>query len=235
MKAVARAAPIVAVLALVAWLYLGGGIHYFSLESLRAHQAALEQMVERHPVETFLLYVGAYALVCAACLPLNLVATLAGGLMFGVWLGGVATVIGAGLGSVVAYYVVRTSLGAPLLAYAKRHGGALQKIVEGFGRNAFSYVLSLRLIPVFPFWMVSLAAGVASPPLAPYVGATVLGVIPGCFIYAGLGAGLAKAFASGEPLNLSIIFRPQIILPLVGLAALSLLPVAIQRLRASRS
>jgi uncharacterized membrane protein YdjX (TVP38/TMEM64 family) len=114
---------------------------------------------------------------------------------------------------------------------ADRRGGMLQKVIEGFGRNAFSYVLSLRLVPVFPFWLVSLAAGIASPPLWAYVLGTAVGIIPACFIYAGLGHGLGKTFASGEPVHLSTIFAPHIVWPLVGLAALSLLPPAITRFR----
>jgi uncharacterized membrane protein YdjX (TVP38/TMEM64 family) len=151
--------------------------------------------------------------------------------MFGPWIGGAATVVAGAVGSLGAYFAARTAFGAPLLKLAERRGGMLQKVVKGFGKDAFFYVLSLRLAPVFPFWLVSIAAGVASPPVWAFLLGTAIGIIPGCFIYAGLGSGLGKAFASGEPVHLSILFTPHIILPLVGLAVLSLAPVAVSRLR----
>ncbi|HET9160419.1 MAG TPA: VTT domain-containing protein [Caulobacteraceae bacterium] len=233
MKAWLRLAPVALILAVLAAIYLSGGAHYFTLASLRDHERTLEGLVERHPLGALALYMGAYAAVCALCLPFNLILTLAGGLMFGPWIGGAATVFAGGVGSLGAYYAARTAIGAPLLHMAERRGGTLKKAIEGFGRNAFSYVLSLRLIPIFPFWLVSVAAGVASPPIWAFLLGTMLGIIPACFIYAGLGSGLGKAFASGRPVTLDIIFAPHIIWPLVGLAVLSLAPAAAARLRKS--
>jgi uncharacterized membrane protein YdjX (TVP38/TMEM64 family) len=167
MKAVGRFAPLAVILIVLAALYFSGAGRYFTLASLRAHQLALLTLVHDHPIEALSLYMAAYATVCALCLPFNLVLTLAGGLMFGPWVATPATVVAGGVGSLGAYFAARTAFGGPLLRLAERQGGALQKIIKGFGRNAFSYVLSLRLIPVFPFWMVSVAAGVASPPIWP--------------------------------------------------------------------
>ena len=231
MKAVRSLAPLLVIVLLIAALYLSGAGRYFTLDSLRGHQQALENLVRDHPIESLALYMLAYGAVCALCLPFNLITTLAGGLMFGPWLGGAATVIAGTVGSLGAYFAAHSALGRPLLRMAEKRGGALQKAIEGFGKNAFAYVLSLRLVPVFPFWLVSLAAGVASPPVWTFVLGTAIGIIPGCFIYAGLGSGLGKAFASGEPVHLSVIFAPHILWPLVGLAALSLAPVIVARAR----
>jgi uncharacterized membrane protein YdjX (TVP38/TMEM64 family) len=231
MKAWMRLAPVAAILAVLLALYLSGASHYFTLQGLRDHELALEDLVRRHPVQALAFYMGTYAAVCALCLPFNLILTLAGGLMFGPWIGGGATVIAGAVGSLGAYYAARTAIGAPLLRMAEQRGGALHKAIEGFGRNAFSYVLSLRLIPIFPFWLVSVAAGVASPPIWTFFLGTMLGIIPACFIYAGLGSGLSKAFASGKPVSLELIFQPHIIWPLIGLAVLSLAPAAAARLR----
>jgi uncharacterized membrane protein YdjX (TVP38/TMEM64 family) len=233
MKTAGRFAPLAVILIALAALYFSPARHLFTLDSLRAHQLALQTLVHDHPVEALGLYMAAYATVCALCLPLNLVLTLAGGLMFGPWMATPATVVAGGVGSLGAYFAARTAFGGPLLRLAERRGGALQKVIQGFGRNAFSYVLSLRLIPVFPFWVVSVAAGVASPPIWSFLLATMLGIIPATFIYSGLGSGLGKAFASGEPVSLGVIFAPHVILPLIGLALLSLAPVAASRLRKS--
>lgn len=231
MKSLRQFAPLAVILLVVAVLIFSGAGRYFTLDSLRTHQAALQTLVHDHPLASVAVYMLAYAAICALCLPFNLVATLAGGFMFGTWMGGGTTVLAGMVGSLGAYYAARSAFGAPLRRMAERRGGMLQKVIEGFGRNAFSYVLSLRLVPVFPFWMVSVAAGIASPPVWSFALGTGLGIVPASFIYASLGSGLGKAFASGEPIHLSIIFAPTVILPLVGLAVLSLAPVLIGRLR----
>lgn len=235
MEAVRRFAPIAVIVLILAGLYLSGAERFFTLDALRTHYEQLQALTRAHPVITVLGFAGLYAACCAVCLPFNLILTLAGGLLFGTWVGGSATVVGAAIGSLGAYYAAHTAFGQPLRRYAERRGGSLQKIIDGFGQDAFSYVLSLRLVPVFPFWFVSLAAGIASPPLWAYVAGTAIGVIPACFIYAGLGAGLGKAFASGEPVSMSTIFSLHIVLPLMGLALLSVLPAAITRWRRARS
>jgi uncharacterized membrane protein YdjX (TVP38/TMEM64 family) len=231
MKALGRFAPLAVILVALVALYLSPARHLITLDSLRSHQLALQSLVAQHPMEALSLYMAAYATCCALCLPFNLVITLAGGLMFGPWVATPATVVAGGIGSLGAYFAARTAFAGPLLRLAERRGGALHKVVDGFGKNAFSYVLSLRLIPVFPFWVVSVAAGVVSPPIWSFVSATMLGIIPATFIYTGLGAGFGKAFASGQPVSLSVIFAPHVILPLLGLAVLSLAPVALARFR----
>jgi uncharacterized membrane protein YdjX (TVP38/TMEM64 family) len=231
MKAVRRLAPLLVIAAIIVVLLLSGAGRYFTLDSLRSHQQALQGLVRDHPVESLAVYMLAYAAVCALCLPFNLVTTLAGGLMFGPWVGGAATVVAGTVGSLGAYFAAHTALGKPLLRMAEKQGGALEKAMKGFGKNAFAYVLSLRLVPVFPFWLVSLAAGVASPPVWAFALGTGIGIIPASFIYAGLGSGLGKAFASGAPVHLSVIFAPHILLPLLGLAALSLAPIVVARVR----
>ncbi|CAN5267684.1 TVP38/TMEM64 family protein [soil metagenome] len=227
-----RLLPVVLILALALALYSSGVGHYFTLDSLRENEAYLRGQVAEHPIASVAIYIAVYASITAACLPLNLITTLAGGMLFGPWVGGAATVVAATLGSMAAYFAARSAVGGWLIKLAEKKGGALQKIVEGFGRHAFSYVLSLRLIPIFPFWLVSIAAGVASPPMTAYVAGTALGVIPASFIYAGLGSGLGKVFAEGGHADLHVIFAPHIILPLVGLALLSLLPALVARWRA---
>ena len=235
LKAARRFAPLALIVVALAAVYFSGLGHYFTFDSLRENERALQAWVAAHPVLSVAAYVGVYAAICALCLPFNLVTTLAGGLLFGTWLGGGATVLAGALGSLGAFYAARSAIGGTLMRMAKRRGGALQKLVEGFGRNAFLYVLSLRLAPVFPFWFVSLAAGVAAPPLWAYVLGTALGIIPACFIYAGLGSGLGRTFASGEPVTAHLLLAPHIVLPLAGLALLSLAPTLWSRFRKARA
>src|SRR4051812_48546107 len=104
MRAWVRLAPVAVILAVLAALYLSGAGRYFTLVSLHEHEQALEALVQEHPIEALGLYMAAYAAVCALCLPFNLILTLAGGLMFGPWVGGAATVVAGGVGSLGAYF-----------------------------------------------------------------------------------------------------------------------------------
>ena len=102
----------------------------------------------------------------------------------------------------------------------------------GFRENAFHYLLVLRLIPVFPFWLVNLVPAFLGVPLTTYVAATLVGIIPGSLVYASIGNGLGAVFESGGRPDLGIIFEPEIIFPIIGLAILALLPVAYRKIKA---
>ena len=231
MSALKRFWPLLALAALAALLLASGLWRELSLEGLARHRATLAGFVEAHRALAVAAFVLAYALVTAASIPGALFMTLAGGLLFGVWVGGAATVVGATLGALAAFYAVRSSLGAALRARAERSGGVLKSVMDGFGRDAFAYVLTLRLIPAAPFWLVNAAAGLAHAPVRPYALATLLGIIPGTFIYAGIGAGLGDVLARGERPDLGVIFEPQILLPLVALGLLSLASALFRRRR----
>src|SRR3546814_20181567 len=100
----------------------------------------------------------------------------------------------------------------------------------GFRENAFNYLLAMRLIPLFPFWLVNLAPAFAEVRLGTFVAATALGIVPGTFVFALVGNGLGALIAAGEEPELSIVLRPHILMPIVGLAVLALLPVTYRKL-----
>jgi uncharacterized membrane protein YdjX (TVP38/TMEM64 family) len=216
--------PLLLIAAAIALLFASGWNRYLSLDALRANEAALRAAVSDNLPLALAIFVAAYFAVVATYIPGASILTLAGGFLFGTWLGAAATVVGATLGAVAAWWLVRTALGEPLRHRAEKSGGLLKKLIDGFQGNAFSYVLSLRLIPAAPFWLVNAAAGIGSAPLRPYTLATVLGIIPATVIYSGIGAGLGALFRRGEAPDLRVIFEPQVLWPLVGLAALSFLP-----------
>ena len=221
---VKRAWPLALIATAIAVLFATGWNRYLSLEALRDNEQALRAVVTDNLPLALALFVGAYVLIVAAYVPGASIMTLAGGFLFGTWLGAAATVAGATLGAIAAWWLIRTSLGEPLRRKAEQSGGLLNRLIEGFRSNAFASVLSLRLIPAAPFWLVNAAAGLGSAPLGPYALATLLGIIPATVIYSGIGAGLGELFRRGETPDLSVIFEPQFLWPLVGLAALSFLP-----------
>ncbi|KAB7742926.1 TVP38/TMEM64 family protein [Parvibaculum sedimenti] len=218
-----------AILALGFGLFFALGLHrYVTLDTLRDNRQALTQWVEANRLWAIVVYMGLYALMVAFSLPGALVATLTGGFLFGAVLGGAATVVAATAGATVLFIAAKSALGDLLRAKA---GSAVARMEEGFRANAFSYLLFLRLVPAFPFWLVNLAPAFLGVRLSTFVGATFIGIVPGTFVFASLGAGLGAVFERGEEPNLGLIFEPRVILPILALALLSLVPALYRRFR----
>jgi uncharacterized membrane protein YdjX (TVP38/TMEM64 family) len=230
MNWIKRFGPLILVALAVAVVLASGLADHLSLVELKARRDQLQGFVALHPALSFGLYILIYIAVVCLSLPGALVMTLSGGFLFGPWLGAAAASSGASLGAAVIFLVCRTAVGDSLRGKA---GSTISRIEEGVRRDAFSYILTLRLIPVMPFWLVNLAAGFVNIPLRTFLAATVLGILPGSLVYSGLGAGLGEVFASGQEPNLRVIFEPHVLLPLVGLGLLSLLPVVLRRFRKS--
>jgi uncharacterized membrane protein YdjX (TVP38/TMEM64 family) len=230
-SALRRFAPL-AGLALAAGVFFALGLHRsISLEALRQNHEALRAFVAAHAVASALIYVGLYTLATAASVPGGLVLTVTGGLLFGTVTGTLLTLVGATAGATAVFLAARSALGDVL---RHRLGGALARMAEGFRQDAFSYLLVLRLIPLFPFFVVNLAPAFLGVKLSTYVLATALGIIPGTFVYASVGAGLGSVLAQGGDVSLSGALTPQVIVALIGLAVLSLVPVLYRRLRPAR-
>ncbi len=230
MNWIKRFGPLILVALAVAVVLASGLADHLSLVELKARRDQLQGFVALHPALSFGLYILIYIAVVSLSLPGALVMTLSGGFLFGPWLGAAAASSGASMGAAVIFLVCRTAVGDSLRGKA---GSTISRIEEGVRRDAFSYILTLRLIPVMPFWLVNLAAGFVNIPLRTFLAATVLGILPGSLVYSGLGAGLGEVFASGQEPNLRVIFEPHVLLPLVGLGLLSLLPVVLRRFRKS--
>jgi uncharacterized membrane protein YdjX (TVP38/TMEM64 family) len=235
MSRLTRFLPLLLLAALALAAYASGATEQVTVEGLRVHEAQLRQAVTDHRVAAVAIYIVVYGLVTGVCLPVALVMTLSGGFLFGPWIGGAATVVGATLGAVITYMAVRFAAAAWVRRHYDRSQGALRKIIDGFDRNVFAYILTLRLIPLFPFAVVNVAAGLARAPVRAYVLATLVGAVPTSLIYSHLGAGLGKVFAGETPLNAGLMLEPQVLLPLLGLALLALAPVAISRRRRQKS
>jgi uncharacterized membrane protein YdjX (TVP38/TMEM64 family) len=215
-------------LAIVAAFALGLD-DYLSLDQLERHRARLLDVVERHPLSAPLAYMLIYATAVALSIPGGAILTMAGGFLFGVVAGTCYVVIAATVGATIVFLIARTALGDAL---RRRAGPGMRRMEAGFRENALNYLLFLRLIPVFPFWLVNLVPAFLGVPLTTYVAATLVGIIPGSLVFASVGNGLGAVFASGGTPDLGIIFDPEIILPIVGLAVLAIVPVAYKKIRA---
>lgn len=215
-----RAWPLLLLAALILLAWMSGATRLLSFEALADHRSALAAMVAARPVAAVATYAAAYVVVVALSLPGGAVMTLAGGLLFGPWLGTALAVAGATAGACLLFLAARSAL-APLVA--GRAAGLLDRVRPGLERDGFFYLLTLRLIPVVPFWLANLAPALVGMPFGAYAAATAIGIIPGTAVFAGIGAGLGEVLASGGRPDLGVILSPGILLPLLGLAGLSLL------------
>lgn len=247
LKRLARFWPLAA-LAGIAGLVLATGVQEtLSLDALVRHRAAIKAWIAAHPMLAPLTFVAVYCVAVGLAMPGAAVLTVAGGFLFG-WLWGSAlTVIGATLGALALFLAARTALGDYLRA---RAGGALEKITAGFHEDAASYLLFLRLAPVFPFFIVNLAAAALKAPVTTFVWTTFVGIIPAVLAYTLAGAGLDGVIAqeiaaydscvaaarAGCRLNFSLssLLTPSMLAALLALGLAALIPVAIRRWR-SRS
>jgi len=205
---------------------------YVSLSALKENRQLLADWVQQAGYLAFLAYMAVYAVATAFSLPAGAIITIAGGFLFGPWLGGALTVVGATLGATVLFLAARYAF-ADLLR--ERAGTAIRKMEDGFRENALSYMLFLRLIPVFPFFIVNLVPAFLGVKLGTYVIGTAVGIIPGSLVYASLGDGFSAIVEKGGEINLGLIFEPRFLFPIVGLGILALIPVVYKKLKGRRS
>lgn len=234
MQALKRYLPLAVLVAVVIAVFASGAGKYLTLDALRQHEGELRAFVAANLVVALLVFIGVYAAATAVSLPGALILTLTGGFLFGPWIGGSATVVGATIGAILVFLIVRTSLGASLRERAEASGGRLKAVIDGVAAGAFGYILTLRLIPVAPFWLVNVAAALANAPLRAYALATFIGIMPATFIYSWIGSGIGKVLDAGGKPDLGIIFQPYVFGPLLALGLLSLGTTIFQRLRARK-
>lgn len=223
-----RLAPL-ALLAVAAGIVFALDLHtYLRFEALREHREALTDFVAAHAVLAAVAYVLVYAVSTALSLPGGAVLSVAGGFLFGGLLGGGLVVIGATAGATLIFIAARTVLGDVL---RERAGPWLATMRAGFQRNALSYLLTLRLIPLFPFFVVNIVPAFLDVRLRTYVVATFFGIIPGALVFTFAGAGIGVVLDSGEEFHPSAILTPQILIALTGLGLLTLASVLYRRWR----
>lgn len=184
-----RWAPLAVIVGLMVLVFAMGWQRYLSFETIGTNYNALQEFIGANLVLALALYTLVYIVVVALSLPGGLVMTVTGGLLFGWILGSVATVVGATIGATIIFLIARSSLGDALAAKA---GPWLAKLRDGFKQNALSYLLFLRLVPAFPFWLVNLAPALLGVPLRTYVFGTAVGIIPGTIAFAVAGSGLGS-------------------------------------------
>ena len=223
--------------------YLAGLHEYFSLSNLIKHREAMVTFVSENIVLAALAYMALYILIVAVSFPGASALTITSGLVFGGILGGILTVVGATSGAAIIFLIARSSLGDVL---EKKAGPFVQKMIAGFQKDQFQYLLTLRLTPIFPFWVVNIVPALLKMRLLPYATATFLGIIPGTIAFAYIGAGLDSVIAAQEAANpgcadagtcsieIGALVTKELLIALVGLAILSALPFVIKKIRGDK-
>ncbi len=224
--------PVALLCAGVGAFFVLGLDEYVTLETLRENRVALLEWTSANQALAVGVYMLAYVIVVAFSLPGGAVMTLTGGFVFGTVFGTLYTVVGATIGAIVIFLAARYAFYDFFHAKA---GNFLHKMEDGFRENAMSYILVLRLVPIFPFFIVNLVPAFLGVPVRVYFIGTLLGIIPGTAVFSSVGNGLGAVFDAGQDPDLGIIFSPEIIGPIIGLAVLSLIPAVYKKINAKKA
>jgi uncharacterized membrane protein YdjX (TVP38/TMEM64 family) len=243
-----RVVPLFLLGAALAAFFVLGGPQYLSFETLLKSRASLDEFTRANLPFALAVYVLVYAAAVASSIPGALLLTITGGFMFGGWLGGAAAVVAATIGATCLFLIARFVFAS---VAQRRTGAWLDKMRAGFREDAASYMLFLRLVPIFPFWLVNLAPALLGVPLATFMWTTLLGVIPGTFAYALAGAGLDSLVAAQKQafdacvsaggsackfdLSPGSLVTKELILAFAAIGIVALTPVVLKKMRAQRT
>lgn len=207
---------------------------YLTFETLRDNREALLAFRDANYLGTVLVFIAIYVAIVAFSLPGASIATLTGGFLFATFPGALFNVTAATIGAILIFLAARWGLGERLAARMESGDGAVKKIKDGIDENQWSMLFLIRLVPAVPFFVANLVPALVGVPLNRYAISTFLGIMPGTIVFTSVGAGLGEVFARGESPDLGIIFEPHILLPILGLAALSALPIVIKAIRGKK-
>jgi len=230
-----RLVPLIVIAVASAVVIAMGWHRQLSFETLARHDDALRDFIATHEMPALAAYMALYIAAVALSIPVGVFLTVTGGVLFGALLGGVAAVVSATIGAICIFLIARSAIGEYLV---RRAGPVAERLAVGFRADAFSYLLFLRLVPIFPFWMVNLVPALAGVRLATFAAATALGVIPATFVFAFVGAGLDRSCLAAARSDCRLEFHvnaaltPELIGALTALGVLALVPVLVKRLRA---
>jgi uncharacterized membrane protein YdjX (TVP38/TMEM64 family) len=219
--------------------------HYFTFEAIAENRTALSTLTNDNYALALIAFVAIYMAAVAVSFPGASILTVISGLLFGWFVGGLAALVGATVGAVIIFQIARSSFGDVL---AQRAGPFMAKLAGGFSKDAFNYLLFLRLVPLFPFWVINIAPALANVRLKTFATATALGIIPGTFAFAFVGEGLDSIITTQQkvqtdciaskgveacPLELSLssLVTTEILIAFAALGVVALIPVAIKRFR----
>lgn len=238
--------PLIAIAGFMVFAFFMDWHKALSISALIENRERLATFVEDNFLFTLMAYLGIYIAVVVLSLPGAGILSIGGGFLFGWLISAPTTILAATIGATLLFLAVTTSFGEAL---REKAGPWVAKLKAGFEKDAFNYLLFLRLVPAFPFWLVNLAPAMLGIKLSTYVSATAIGIIPGSFAFAFVGAGLGSVIEAQRAANADCIgnsecaieistrdlITPEILAALAALSVVALIPVVLKRLRNRKS
>jgi len=207
---------------------------YLSFDTLRENRETLLAYRDAHFAMMVAGFVATYFVIVAFSLPGAAVASVTGGFLFGIMWGTMFNVVAASLGAIAIFQAARMGLGKSLAAKIDASDGTLKRLKDGLSENEISVLFLLRLVPAVPFFVANLLPALVGVKFRNFVLTTVIGIIPGALVFTSIGVGLGEVFDRGDSPDLSLLWEPQIIGPLLGLSALAALPMIIKAVRGKK-
>ncbi len=228
--ALARHAPlaIILIVALVGYFALRD---YLSFDTLRENREALLAFRDANFAGLVAGFIAIYYLIVAFSLPGAAVASVTGGFLFGLGFGTAFNVAAASMGACTIFLAARWGLGQTLAAKLETSDGKLKKLKDGLTEHEISVLFLMRLVPVVPFFVANLLPALVGVRFFNFVYTTILGIIPGAIVFTWIGVGLGEVFDRGENPDLSLLWEPQVIVPILGLCVLAALPIVVKTIR----
>lgn len=223
-----RFLPVFFILLFMALAYFSGLTDSVNLENWMKVEHPVRAFMKEHPYLTPFLFMGIYAAYVALSLPGSFVLSIIAGVLFLQPYSTLYVAIGATIGASLVFWIAH---GVARPYFQQKAGPLLTKLEKGLHQDAASYMLFLRLVPAFPFFLVNIAPAIFGVPFRTFLWTTFLGIIPACFVFTQAGAGLMMILMKmeGEPFTLKTIFNTQVNIALLSLGILSLIPLAIKR------
>ncbi len=225
-----RHAPLATILLVaVAGSYALGD--WISFDTLQDNRDALLAFRDANYIGLALAFVATYVVIVAFSLPGAAVASVTGGFLFGLALGTAYNVLAASLGAFAIFWAARLGLGRALEARIETSQGTLKRLKQGLHDNEISVLFLMRLVPAVPFFVANLLPALVGVRFVNFALTTVLGIIPGAIVFTWIGVGLGEVFDRGERPDLSLLWEPQVLGPILGLCALAALPIVLKAIR----
>ncbi|MBY5988644.1 TVP38/TMEM64 family protein [Roseovarius atlanticus] len=228
-----RHAPLAVILiaAIVGYFTLGD---YLTFDTLAENREALLAFRDENHILLAGIFIAVYVSIVAFSLPGAAVASVTGGFLFGLALGTVFNVTAAVIGASAIFMAARWGLGRTLAARMDASDGTLKKIKTGLHEHEISVLLLMRLVPVVPFFVANLLPALVGVRFVNFLWTTAIGIIPGAIVFTWIGVGLGEVFDRGERPDLSLLWEPQVIGPILGLCVLAALPIVIKTVRGKK-
>ena len=209
------------------------GLSFFSelisFEALKENRSDISGFRDENFILSIILFWLFYFLLVVFSLPGAAVASVSGGFLFGLNLGLLINVTAASTGATVLFILVRYGLKS--FKYSRSSdfdNNFAVKIKNGLIQNQVSIMLILRLVPLVPFFLANILPAIVGVRLFNFIWTTVIGIIPGGIVFTWIGAGVGEVFDRNEYPNIELLFTPAILGPLLGLAALILIPMILR-------